>query len=393
MAKPRIPIGTFGEIGFRNGGAGKVVARTRYRDWDGALRQVQATATSKAAAERKLKSKLAERQLLQPSFTSITADSGFGALVDYWLEDLALEGHLAPSTLESYEWYMRNLVLPAFKDLTLREIGVARCDRFLKQLARDSYNKARQARAVMRMAFALAVRHEVLPRNPMDHVSKLRKPPSDPTALNAVEVNAVRAAIAHWELGLSAFGPRPDGQLGLMVEVMLGTSARIGEVLAIRRRDIDIAGAPPSIRIAGTVVRAKGVPYHRQDHPKTARSRRLVALPEFAAEAVRRRLAVVDSHKPDTLLFSSREGTPLSPANVRRQLRQALKVAGIEGVTPHMLRRSVATAIHRRASVDLAAELLGHTDPKVTIQHYIKRNEMVNPVTAGLLDQAFAKDD
>jgi len=33
-------------------------------------------------------------------------------------------------------------------------------------------------------------------------------------------------------------GPNPDGQLGQIVEVMLGTSARIGEVLAIRRRDL-----------------------------------------------------------------------------------------------------------------------------------------------------------
>ena len=38
--------------------------------------------------------------------------------------------------------------------------------------------------------------------------------------------------------------------------------------------------------------------------------------------------------------------------------------------------------------------LLGHTDPKVTVEHYIRRNEQVNPLTAELLDQAFAhKDD
>jgi hypothetical protein len=73
---------------------------------------------------------------------------------------------------------MRTLVLPAFADLSLREIGVARCDSFLKHLARQSYNRARQARVVMRLAFALAVRHEILVRNPMDHVSALRRPPA-----------------------------------------------------------------------------------------------------------------------------------------------------------------------------------------------------------------------
>lgn len=57
-----------------------------------------------------------------------------------------------------------------------------------------------------------------------------------------------------------------------------------------------------------------------------------------------------------------------------------------------MLRRSMATAIHREANVHLAAELLGHSDPRITIQHYIRRNEMVNPVT-GQLDTVFAKDE
>lgn len=85
----------------------------------------------------------------------------------------------------------------------------------------------------------------------MDHVARLRRPKSNPTALSAVEVNAVRAAIAYWEQGQSSSGPRPDGQLGQMVEVMLGTSARIGEVLAIRRRDVDVTSATATVRIAG----------------------------------------------------------------------------------------------------------------------------------------------
>ncbi len=63
--------------------------------------------------------------------------------------------------------------------------------------------------------------------------------------------------------------------------------------------------------------------------------------------------------------------------------------AGITGVHPHMFRRTVATVINDQASVNLAAELLGHTDPKVTIEHYIRRNEHVNPPTAELLDVVF----
>ncbi len=77
--------------------------------------------------------------------------------------------------------------------------------------------------------------------------------------------------------------------------------------------------------------------------------------------------------------------------NVRRQLRRVLDLAGFSGVTPHLFRRTVATATSNEAGVDLAAELLGHTDPAITIQHYIRRNEMVNPATAEMLDRVFKR--
>lgn len=221
---------------------------------------------------------------------------------------------------------MRTLVLPVFEHLTLREIGVARCDRFIKEQARISYNRAKQSRVVLRLALELAVRHEVLPANPMHHVSRVHREARMPDALTSVEVNAIRAAIARWESGVDHIsGPRPDGQLGAIVEVMLGTSARIGEVLAIRRRDIDVTGPTPTIRIAGTIISRHGEPTFRQDHPKTAKSRRIVALPSYTAEAVRRRLAVAGDANPESLLFRSREGTPLTTANVRRQLRHMLE--------------------------------------------------------------------
>ena len=392
MSRQRLTIGTFGEIGYLRAAGGRTVARVRYRDWDGKTRLVQATGDTRKAAEHVLKAKLADRSLFQPSFAVLTSDSAFGDLVAYWLEELDLEDRPSRTTRQLYERNMRTLVLPAFRNLTLREIGVARCDHFLKQLAKQSYNRAKQARVVLRLAFGLAVRHEVLARNPVDYVSRLHRPLHTPDALTPAEVNAIRAAIAYWEAGRSPSGPKPDGQLGAIVEVMLGTSARIGEVLAIRRRDVEVAGAPPSIRIAGTIVSRRGEPTVRQDHPKTAKSRRTVAIPSFTAEAVRRRLARMKYTSPDALLFSSREGTPLTTNNVRRQLRHVMDLAEITGVTPHKFRRTVATAISEGAGVDLAAELLGHTDPKITIQHYIRRSEMVNPATADLLDRVFAKD-
>ncbi|MGH8827631.1 MAG: hypothetical protein ACRDVZ_08565 [Jiangellaceae bacterium] len=39
-------------------------------------------------------------------------------------------------------------------------------------------------------------------------------------------------------------GPPPDGQLPQVIEVTLGTSGRIGEVLAIRKCDVDDTISP-----------------------------------------------------------------------------------------------------------------------------------------------------
>lgn len=182
MSRQRLTIGTFGEIGHLASPSGRVVARVRYRDWDGKTRLVQATGNTRKSAERALKAKLADRSLFQPSSSALTPDSPFSDLVAYWLEDLELEDRLLKRTLQLYERNMQALVMPAFGNLTLREIGVAHCDHFLNQLAKQSYNRAKQARVVLRLALGLAVRHEVLPRNPMDHVSRLHRPAATPNA-------------------------------------------------------------------------------------------------------------------------------------------------------------------------------------------------------------------
>lgn len=391
MSRPRNPIGTFGDISYRTSPAHQVTARTRYRDWDGLSRQVEATGATQKAAETALKAKLASRSIYQPGSDELTADSTFAELATYWLADVDLNPDLAEGTRQLYRWNMEHLVLPQFGNLALREIGVARCDRFIKEQRQISYNRAKQSRNVLRQALNLAVRHEILPRSPMDPIARISRPRTDPTALTPVEVNAIRDAIHFWEMGLNPTGPKPDLQLGAIVEVMLGTSARIGEVLALRRRDIDVTSARPTIRIAGTIVCPKAAPPKRQDHPKTAKSRRMIVVPSFTAEAVRKRLATLSDTSLDALLFCSRNDTPLTPNNVRTKLKKVLALADIEGVSPHMFRRTVATAINAGGTIDLAAELLGHTDARITMQHYVRRNEMVDPTSADILEQAFAR--
>ena len=220
----------------------------------------------------------------------------------------------------------------------------------------------------------------------MRGIAKMHKPPSQAMALTVEHVEVIRTAVRSWRRGSGLSGPKPDGQLEQIIEVMLGTSARIGEVLAIRKCDDDVTKSPATVRICGTIISPAGKPTYRQHHPKTEKSIRVVSVPSFTAEVLRERLVVVADEPPDHLLFFSRNHTPLTTNNVRRRLRTILSEAGIEGVTPHSFRRTVATVLDRASGPDLAAELLGHTSSKITKQHYIEPDETVNPVTADILE-------
>jgi len=391
VARPRTPVGTFGDITCEPVPGGRVRALARFRDEDGRLRRVVATADTERAAERLLKSRMS-RRTHQDGHGELGPDSSFGQLVEVWLEDLDLEGRLAPNTRNLYERNMRQLVMPAFEHFQLREITVSKVDRFLKRQQQKSYSIAKQSKVVLSLAFGLAVRYEAMYRNPVRETSRLRKPPSQAKALSLEDVQAIRRAVAQWRRGDGLSGPKPDGQLAAIIEVMLGTSARIGEVLAIRKCDVDVTTAPATVRLCGTVITPKGKPTYRQDHPKTSKSRRTVSVPSFTAEVIRQRLLAVDGQDAEHLLFFSRNHTPLTTNNVRRRLRTIMEEAGIAGVTPHAFRRTVATVIDRAGGADLAAEMLGHTSSDITRQYYIEPNDTVNPVTAAILEQLAPED-
>jgi integrase len=392
MGRPRTAIGTFGEFTYVPASNGRIKARVRFRDDDGQLRLVQATGDTRKSAERALKQKLTRRDRFSAGSRDLSGDSTFGRLVEVWLADLDLTNKLAPSTRALYERNMRQLVMPAFESHTLRETNVRKVDQFIKKLASTkSYSTAKQARTVLSLAFGLAVRYDALKENPVRGIARMHKPPSQTMALTLEQVDAIRDAARGWRRAPGTPGPPPDGQVEQIIEVMLGTSARIGEVLAIRRCDVDVTVSPATVRICGTIVSPAGKPTYRQPHPKTQKSTRVVSVPSFAAEVIRQRLVVIGAEEVDHLLFFTRNGTPLTTNNIRRRLRAVLLEAGIEGVTPHAFRRTVATVLDRASGPDLAAELLGHTSSKITKEHYIQPDEAVDPVTAEILESLAPK--
>jgi integrase len=95
---------------------------------------------------------------------------------------------------------------------------------------------------------------------------------------------------------------------------------------------------------------------------------------------------VTAADNPNDAIFASRRGTWLSPQNVRRQWRQARADTGLEWVTPHTFRKTVATLIDKEANADSAAAQLGHGSKEITKKHYIVKPALA-PDSSGILEQ------
>lgn len=392
--RPRLPIGTFGEIRAVKISGGRFRASTRFRDWDGQTRQVSASGQSANAAKSALRETLAGRMRVGGAGDGLSVDSPFSDLADAWLDDLRVDPSRSDGTKEVYERELTSLVLPTFQHFTIREVTVGRVEHFLKTQHAKSYARAKHSRTILSMILAFAVRREIIPRNPVKETSRLKKPKRVPKALTADQIRAIRTAARDWRTEPGRLGPRPDGQVRDVIELMLGSLTRIGETLALRKCDVDMTAEPPTIHVCGTIVVRKGAGVFRQSKPKTDESNRVVAIPAFAASVVRRRLALIPGEHPEHLLFYTRRGTPLAPHNVRRGFREILKDAGLEGleISPHAFRRTGATLLMNELGIETAADVLGHTSTKTTKEHYAEPNRAVNPIPAAILERLAPED-
>ena len=100
MARPPLPLGTWGTITTEKIRDGSYRALTRFRDHDGNTRRVTATGPSKAAAERALRDALATRTA--PAGELVTAETRLIDLADLWITGLEAEGRIEQTTINEY---------------------------------------------------------------------------------------------------------------------------------------------------------------------------------------------------------------------------------------------------------------------------------------------------
>jgi len=141
------------------------------------------------------------------------------------------------------------------------------------------------------------------------------------------------------------------------------TGLRIGELLALRWQDIDL--------LKGLLSVNQTVYEGHFDEPKSRSSKRRIPLGPQSVEilaALKRTEAT-----PSTLVFSARNGSPLSRRNLlNRQLKPAAKALKLSGVNWHWFRHAHATLLDSTgAPIGTTQALLGHSSSEITRGTYI----------------------
>lgn len=361
--RPATTPGTHGEIMYRTTKSGRVTARALLRLYSGQTVDIAATGTSKTAAKRALEARCVER-LGTTNEGTLTNTSTLKQLLDAWHE----QHDASPRTLTTYRRCMDSTITPAIGALRLNEIATHRLQLFLDGLTEST---ARTARAVLGGAFSLAVRWGLLDRNPVRETKLKKRVKKEVHALTDQQITTYRSAVKAWCDGEDGQRERGFGLLEI-VDVLIGSGMRIGEVLALRWEDVDLDNAVVTIR--GTTDEENG----RKDFPKTASSRRSIRVAPIAVRALQRQRERLASGVFGEIVFPSIRGTYRTVNNVERQLREA---RGKLTITPHDFRKTVSTRIEAEHGLLAASRHLGHSSSTVTEQAYLAAPTVVDDYT------------
>lgn len=168
----------------------------------------------------------------------------------------------------------------------------------------------------------------------------------------------------------------PEGR-GLLVTLAAFCALRPGEVLALRRRDVDTAQR--LVHIRETASAKYGGPEYIGP-AKTAASIRTVHYPAELDEAVREQLEEHAAEGSMGHLFPRRTDPtqPLAYSTFGSNFRAAAEAAEVDDVRPHDLRHTGATlAAATGATVRELMARLGHTSPAVAMryQHAVRERD------------------
>lgn len=210
---------------------------------------------------------------------------------------------------------------------------------------------------VLSRVMSRAVRRGAITTNPVAGLERWERPQGRPREMRILQRHEIGRFLA-----AAPERHRP------MLATLVFCGLRIGEALALRWSDVDVAAG--RLRVRWQIDAETG----ERVEPKTITAKRdIVLMPALAKMLAASRIASAYSGDDDPV-FASRAGTPLVRSNVRaRILRPTIENAGLGGadrptVRTHDLRHTFASLlIATGASV---VSQMGHRKPTVTLDVY-----------------------
>lgn len=388
MARPPLPIGAWGRISVTLESPGVYRASARYRGEDGITRTYSRRRPKKSQAEAALQQFLVE-QRGHASGGELTRDSTVAELAEYWFESWSEQKTQKPETERTYVYNLKR-VNKHLRGVRVGEVTTGRVEAIVQSIRRDHPETARQVRNVLKLMFDEAVRLDAIGHNPVVATRAVTVKSKEVRTLTAEEVTALRSAAKQWE-SMPRKRTRPWSKLHIAatIDVMLGTGIRIGEMLALRWSDLDLKADDPLLTVSGTIVSGSDGKTVRQDAAKSATSERTLYLPKFTVSSLMDYWHELE-RTPDTdAIFPTAVGSWLDRSNYGARFREVRKLStevDLSWVTPHSIRKTVATQIYRSADLRNASQQLGHSEIGVTSKHYIEHENRGPSEVVGLLD-------
>ena len=314
------------------------------------------------------------RAVAIPSTTMHTAD-----WLAAWLPTTRLR--LAPATFRSYAAAAR-AIGPLIGDVPLGSLTPTDVERMTAAMiaAGNAASTAANNRKILRVALRQAIRDGLVVRNVAAEARPPRTVPYQSRTLTAPEARRLIAATV-------------DDELGALWAVLVSTGLRQGEALGLAWRDV----TADTLTVRQALARGwDGRP--TLGVPKSDRSRRTIALPAVARDALERQRARQEAARDTAgsawqdragLVFTDALGRPWNGRLITPALHVALARAGLPEIRCHDLRHTCAT-LQLAAGVPLAtiSRMLGHSSLAITANVYAAVTPDLRREAADAMDRA-----
>jgi integrase len=328
----------------------------RYRDEQG--KQHQKTFELKRDAdkyEREQRRAIEHGTWLEPSLEKTK-------LSVVYADFLLTKQGLKPKSILSIESLWNCHIKPVFGESPIRSITMAQVTKWVTdsavgESAHTSNVRITKAQVQLSSILDFAVDHGLLAKNPIrksnGKVNKIALPKTDKS----------RPTVALTPEELSRFANACGDYETLMLLAGL-SGLRWAELIGLQVQDFAANGR--FVQVTRSLSEVNGV-----FHPGSTKSgqTRVVYLPGILHSRIENLLI----GKADTdLVFTNSVGNPISLANfTKRVFKPAIDLSGVPRITPHDLRHTAASnAISAGANVLNVANMLGHSDPSITLKRY-----------------------